>query len=302
LREMAETFLLHVDLDRADSKQLEGLDLNTIRCFDHVVIKINTSSVEKALKFIEREFLDLTITADTRELQDATTVLSLLNAGAVRAIVNEDVLESILQTKALPDLSRLCVPLSTQTGVHFQNVFSSTASKENFPSILVDSRANETTIATAAQLLQTNSKTIFMNLSSWDRTLYTQMVSRGITPIVNASGFTTDPLKFPERKPVDLLLHSILTTDRSDQLYPTVIVDERDRCLGLVYSSGESIAEALASRRGVYKSRKREGLWIKGDTSGDIQDLLKIGLDCDHDTLLFKVRQRGDGKRRPSCF
>ena len=85
-----------------------------------------------------------------------------------------------------------------------------------------------------------------------------------------------------------------LTTDRADGLYPTVVVDERGVCLGLVYSSKESIREAVRRRVGVYKSRSR-GLWVKGETSGATQELLRVDLDCDRDSPRFTVRQRGPG-------
>lgn len=83
-----------------------------------------------------------------------------------------------------------------------------------------------------------------------------------------------------------------LTSDRSDGLWPTVVVDEHDRALGLVYSDLESVEVALTERRGVYHSRSR-GLWRKGETSGAVQDLMGIDVDCDRDALRFKVRQRG---------
>ncbi len=85
-----------------------------------------------------------------------------------------------------------------------------------------------------------------------------------------------------------------LRSDRPDGLWPTVIVDELGEALGLAYSSAESLREAVGSRRGVYHSRER-GLWVKGETSGDVQDLLRVDLDCDRDTLRFVVRQRGRG-------
>jgi phosphoribosyl-ATP pyrophosphohydrolase len=83
-----------------------------------------------------------------------------------------------------------------------------------------------------------------------------------------------------------------MTSDRPDGLWPTVVVDEHDTALGLAYSSPESLAEALTSGRGVYQSRSR-GLWVKGDTSGATQELLEVSVDCDRDTLRFRVRQRG---------
>ena len=85
-----------------------------------------------------------------------------------------------------------------------------------------------------------------------------------------------------------------LVSDRSDGLFPTVVADESGIALGLAYSSRESIAAAIESGRGVYHSRKR-GVWEKGSTSGDTQDLLRIDVDCDRDALRFTVRQRGDG-------
>ena len=75
---------------------------------------------------------------------------------------------------------------------------------------------------------------------------------------------------------------------------PTVVVDEYDRALGLCYSNSESVHEALESGTGVYWSRRR-GLWRKGETSGNVQVLLGIAMDCDRDTLRVKVRQTGPG-------
>jgi phosphoribosyl-ATP pyrophosphohydrolase len=85
-----------------------------------------------------------------------------------------------------------------------------------------------------------------------------------------------------------------LRSDRSDGLFPTVIVDESGVALGLAYSSRESLRAAVRSGEGVYHSRSR-GLWRKGETSGATQQLLRIDLDCDSDALRFTVRQRGDG-------
>ncbi len=85
-----------------------------------------------------------------------------------------------------------------------------------------------------------------------------------------------------------------LVTDRPDGLFPTVVVDERGVALGLVYSSPDSIREAVRRRMGVYQSRSR-GLWVKGETSGATQELLRIDLDCDRDSPRFVVRQKGPG-------
>ena len=85
-----------------------------------------------------------------------------------------------------------------------------------------------------------------------------------------------------------------LTSDRADGLFPTVVTDERGRALGLAWSSRESLRQAIATRRGIYQSRRR-GIWTKGETSGATQDLLRVALDCDRDAIRFTVRQRGPG-------
>ncbi len=95
-----------------------------------------------------------------------------------------------------------------------------------------------------------------------------------------------------------------LVSDRPDGLFPTVVTDERGVALGLVYSSRESLRRAVAERRGIYHSRVR-GAWVKGETSGATQDLLRIDLDCDRDALRFTVRQHGTGfchRRTRTCW
>ncbi|HEV8266037.1 MAG TPA: phosphoribosyl-ATP diphosphatase [Gemmatimonadales bacterium] len=78
-------------------------------------------------------------------------------------------------------------------------------------------------------------------------------------------------------------------------VWPTVVCDELGRTLGLVWSTRESLARAVAERRGIYWSRTRGSLWVKGETSGNTQALVRVALDCDRDALRFTVRQRGTG-------
>ncbi len=95
-----------------------------------------------------------------------------------------------------------------------------------------------------------------------------------------------------------------LTSDRPDGLWPTVVVDEVGVALGLTYSSRESLERAVETRRGVYQSRSR-GIWVKGETSGSAQHLLRVDLDCDRDTMRFTVRQREPGfchRNRYTCW
>lgn len=88
---------------------------------------------------------------------------------------------------------------------------------------------------------------------------------------------------------------SCLTTDRTDGLWSTVIVDENGVAVGFAYSDIESLRAALSQRVGAYHSRSRNQLWIKGATSGATQELLGVALDCDRDALRFTVRQKEPG-------
>jgi phosphoribosyl-ATP pyrophosphohydrolase len=89
------------------------------------------------------------------------------------------------------------------------------------------------------------------------------------------------------------------------RLWPTVVCDEEGRALGLVWSTRESLEAAVAERRGIYWSRSRDSLWIKGETSGSTQELVRVELDCDRDALRFVVRQAGSGfchTGTPGCW
>jgi phosphoribosyl-ATP pyrophosphohydrolase len=88
-------------------------------------------------------------------------------------------------------------------------------------------------------------------------------------------------------------------------VWPTVVCDEAGHTLGLVWSTRESVARAIAERRGIYWSRSRQALWVKGETSGNTQQLVRVDVDCDRDALRFTVRQAGVGfchLNRRSCW
>src|ERR1700688_3636591 len=66
--------------------------------------------------------------------------------------------------------------------------------------------------------------------------------------------------------------------------------------LMLAWMSREAVAETLATGRVTYWSRSRQALWRKGESSGHIQKLVSLSLDCDGDALLVSVDQTG-----PAC-
>lgn len=74
--------------------------------------------------------------------------------------------------------------------------------------------------------------------------------------------------------------------------------------LMLAWMNREAVVETLATGRVCYFSRSRGALWRKGETSGQVQHLRELRVDCDGDTLLLLVEQEGvachTGRR--SCF
>jgi len=77
-------------------------------------------------------------------------------------------------------------------------------------------------------------------------------------------------------------------------LIPAIIQDEKSGdVLMLAYMNKESLGITLREGRTCFYSRSRKVLWRKGKASGNIQKVKKIYYDCDKDTLLIKVRQKG---------
>ncbi|MGF1609312.1 MAG: phosphoribosyl-AMP cyclohydrolase [Kiloniellales bacterium] len=74
--------------------------------------------------------------------------------------------------------------------------------------------------------------------------------------------------------------------------------------LMLAWMNADSIRETLSSGRVCYWSRSRQALWRKGETSGNVQRLVEMRIDCDKDSLLLLVDQTGPAchTARRSCF
>jgi len=110
---------------------------------------------------------------------------------------------------------------------------------------------------------------------------------------------------YTERLTLGEAVAASLVKPLQGDVWPTVVCDELGRTLGLVWSTRESLERAVTERRGIYWSRSRAALWVKGQTSGNTQELLRVDLDCDRDALRFTVRQHGVGfchRERPSCW
>ncbi|MDG1168133.1 MAG: phosphoribosyl-AMP cyclohydrolase [Sulfitobacter sp.] len=88
-------------------------------------------------------------------------------------------------------------------------------------------------------------------------------------------------------------------------LIPAIAQDAQSGdVLMLAWMNAQSIAQTLSSGRVTYWSRSRQAFWIKGETSGHVQELVELRFDCDQDCLLVLVNQTGPACHtgRRNCF
>lgn len=88
-------------------------------------------------------------------------------------------------------------------------------------------------------------------------------------------------------------------------LVPAVAQDAKSgEVLMLAWMNAEAVARTLESGRVTYWSRSRQAFWVKGETSGHVQALVEMRIDCDRDALLVLVDQVGPAchTNRRSCF
>ena len=153
-----------------------------------------------------------------------------------------------------------------------------------------------------------------------DRERVTQIVERSPIPVTVAGGITDlEDIVFLNSLGAHAQIGMALYTGRlslmdcflagvdfgKQELVPTIVQDaDSNDVLMLAYSNQETLKLAIQERRGIYFSRSRQGIWRKGETSGHVQQLVKVDVDCDGDTLLFRVRQKQEAchLKRWSCF
>ena len=97
-----------------------------------------------------------------------------------------------------------------------------------------------------------------------------------------------------------------LDFNKTGGLVPAIVQDnETGEILMLAYMNQDAFDATLSTGKATYYSRSRQSLWVKGETSGNVQLVKEIRIDCDDDTVLIKVEQVGGaachtGHR--SCF
>ncbi len=88
-------------------------------------------------------------------------------------------------------------------------------------------------------------------------------------------------------------------------LIPAIAQDENSgEVLMMAWMNMQAVEKTLSSGRVTYWSRSRQSFWIKGESSGHVQELVDFRVDCDRDCLLVVVRQTGPAchTNRRSCF
>lgn len=220
---------------------------------------------------------------------EESDILSLLDAGARCVFVKEEQVASLEKYGDRIGLAATSAASKVPAGgalIDFEDAAASKALLKSF----VDQKTSPVFLVTPEESKAQETVTIAQQL--------------GVVPIVPATALTMENKDTDGKLSVPAIIGSQWASDRADKLIPTVVTDERGVALGLVYSSQESISESLKTSTGVYQSRKR-GLWYKGASSGDTQELVRVSLDCDQDCLKFVVRQKGKGfchLPQPTCF
>lgn len=88
-------------------------------------------------------------------------------------------------------------------------------------------------------------------------------------------------------------------------LIPAIAQDDQTQeVLMMAWMNADAVARTLETGKVTYWSRSRQAFWVKGESSGHVQELVDFRYDCDRDCLLVRVNQTGPAchTNRRSCF
>jgi phosphoribosyl-ATP pyrophosphohydrolase/phosphoribosyl-AMP cyclohydrolase/histidinol dehydrogenase len=295
---MAPAVLAAIDLGSASQpSQAQGLDPQALSFVGNVFVRVTDETVDQALAHLQQSVGRYANYVGVASLAATDDILSLLDAGAAKVFVTRQQLDALKAAHVDQDRIVLCLPGYTRA-----EIIDAIAGTQ----VDVYSHQVADIELTAAWLNEygTDRPNFFVSFAQPSLEDALKLAKLSAIPIIPAASLTVDTQKEPSLISVAKLIMANATSDRPDGLFTTLVTDERGIALGLVYSSEESVAESLKTGRGVYQSRKR-GLWYKGESSGDIQELVSMSLDCDSDCLQFVVRQKGRGfchLATPTCF
>ncbi|KAK4937313.1 trifunctional histidinol dehydrogenase [Elasticomyces elasticus] len=299
---MGAGLLVYVDPEEILGSSPKGLTLDQVTYFGQCLVEITPENFESNLAFLRQNFSKLSIDFDVRKLKAWDPVVDVLNNGASKIFVTFEQLKAL---SAEPTIAHDRIVLTISLVNPKTDISKLKAFLEENPEWKTRDWAFDG--GSGNEHLDEVLKELGNYPPSHDQTIFVRVASEtegktllhdypGNSLVVSSKLLTFDASKKEDENlipAVDLVLAGA-TPDRKTGLYATVVVDERDVALGLVWSNKESVEEALKTGTGVYHSRKR-GLWHKGASSGDTQELINIGFDCDKDCLVFRVHQKGRG-------
>ena len=275
-------FLVGVSVPPGLGGEKEGLSKDEVSCLGAVFFEATSANLEKLLRFLGQHNAEFQPYFNVTQLESSDDVLTLLDAGARKVFVRPDQLAEYTEygPRVAPVVSGSNADQLAAASEHGLLVTGFDATRCEVPAFIEACTSKKISPFFIKPVEETNLEH-FLDIATQCSAI----------PILPSTGLTTS--KEPgDKLSVSRILASVWTSDRHDKLIPTVVTDESGVALGLVYSSEESVGEALRTQTGVYQSRKR-GLWYKGASSGDTQELVRISLDCDNDALRFVVKQKG---------
>ena len=282
---MSQPFVTFVDLDAYKSNG--GKQIQKWHSFiGDTYAKVSKGELAKAYAFLKETVTKLSIIFNVTEVDSIDDIILLLDRGAAKVIVNYRQLNEL---ESIPTIGPERLILSIDS---IENESLTKARNRNSFGIHIDSVSDVNRLEIWLKDKNANNTLIYCNSENLDVLSVLQVAKTPAIPVIPHDILSNDNRS--DKVSVAELLSTIITSDRPDKLISTLVTDEEGIALGLVYSSLDSISESLKTGRGVYQSRKR-GLWYKGETSGDIQELIRIELDCDSDCLKYVVRQKGKG-------
>jgi phosphoribosyl-AMP cyclohydrolase len=109
----------------------------------------------------------------------------------------------------------------------------------------------------------------------------------------NNGGVTNSATSLPAAEGLDPAIASLLKRDSAGLLPAVIQEQDSGEVLMVGWMDDEALRRTLSTGRTTFFSRSRGEYWVKGETSGNTQQVREVRLDCDGDTLLIKVRQIG---------
>ena len=282
---MSQPFLALIDLGAYTEDDVEIIKKQQ-SYIGNTFVKVNDANYKKAKAVLKNALGTLSIHFDTTNLQSINDIINLLDCGAASVVVTHS---QLTELKSLSTISPERLILSVED-IEDKN-FVKFAENATF-GIHISALDDVEKLENWYNKKTSDNPFISCSLKNIEVLSILRVAQTPAIPVIPIDVLSNDN-RSDKVNVADLLTLNI-TSDRSDNLISTLVTDEKGVALGLVYSSPESISESLRTGRGVYQSRKR-GLWYKGETSGDIQELVNIEKDCDSDCLKYIVRQKGKG-------